>query len=207
MAVHLQNLCFAIQCREEEMVFFMNSSKNQLTYKVIVVGDGSVGKTSLIKQYVAHTFLRQYIATVGIQVYRKVYDLGEQVITAVIWDLAGQIGYQKAQKIFFINANAIIYVYDITNRESFNNLNEWHKLVKKYAPNALSIMCGNKSDLRLERIITTEEGLKKARNFGCRFFLETSAKNGTGVDDLFDMLLELLLTFRNKERQKELVKS
>ena len=185
----------------------MNSSKKQFTYKVIVVGDGAVGKTSLIKQYITHTFSRQYLATVGIQVYRKKYDLGEEIITAVIWDLAGQISYQKARKIFFMNANAIIYVYDITHRESFNDLDEWHKLVKRYAPAALSILCGNKSDLRMERIITTEEGLKKAREFGCNFFLETSAKTGIDVDDLFDMLLELLLIFKKKENHKEIVKS
>jgi len=187
---------------------FMITSKRQLTYKVVVVGDGAVGKTSLVKQYVTRVFSKQYLATVGIQVYRKMYDLGEETITAVIWDLAGQIGYQKVQKIFFLDANAVIYVYDITRHESFDGLDGWHKLVKKYAPNALSIMCGNKSDLKLEREVSSEEGLEKARNFGCHFFLETSAKTSIGVDDLFDMLLELLLIFKNKEgKEEEVVES
>ncbi|MGQ4832923.1 MAG: Rab family GTPase [Candidatus Asgardarchaeia archaeon] len=173
-------------------------SEKLLVYKVVMAGDAAVGKTSLIKRHVTHTFNKEYLTTVGIQVSVKEYPFEDYTVKAMIWDIAGQQTCDKVHSLYFKDSDAGIFVYDITRPKPFQNIKMWYKKLQKNAPGAIAILCGNKKDLEWKRKVTFEEGQRLAKQINAKFFIETSALTGEGVDDLFEMLLEVLLLKKEK---------
>jgi len=168
------------------------ANQKRTTYKIVMLGDGAVGKTSLIKQYITHTFSENYLATIGIQMSVKEYRIQNETIKVMFWDIAGQQAFSRVHPLYFQGADAAILVYDITRRTTFENVDFWYKRLMTYAPNAILILCGNKIDLANKRVVTRLEGQYKAKDFKMRYFVETSAKTGEGVDELFEILFELV---------------
>ncbi|MEQ9715455.1 MAG: Rab family GTPase [Candidatus Asgardarchaeia archaeon] len=177
-------------------------SEKLLVYKVVMAGDAAVGKTSLIKRHVDHTFTKEYLTTVGIQVSVKEYRVEDFLVKAMIWDIAGQQTFDKVHSLYFKDSDAGIFVYDITRRDTFRNIKLWYKKLQTNSPGALAILCANKKDLEWKREVGFDEGQRLAKQIKAKFFIETSALTGEGVDDLFEMLLEVLLL--EKERAVEL---
>ncbi|TRZ04465.1 hypothetical protein DNTS_027542 [Danionella cerebrum] len=164
-----------------------------LTHKTILVGDSGVGKTSLLVQFDQGKFIPgSFSATVGIGFTNKVLTVDELKVKLQIWDTAGQERFRSVTHAYYRDAQALLLLYDITSRSSFDNTRAWLTEIHEYAQDNIVIMLlGNKSDMSNKRVIRREEGEKLAREYGV-IFLETSAKTGSLCVVLFISLLMVL---------------
>ena len=154
-------------------------------YKIMVLGESRVGKTSLIKRYTKDQFGGVYLTTVGMDFQDKIIEIEDKKVRLQIWDTAGQERFRNVTKSYFQSSQGLVLVYDITDRESFEKLNFWVDNIKNNAPeNAKFILVGNKCDLANERKVSYEEGENYAKNLNIKFF-EASARDGTNVNELF----------------------
>ena len=154
-------------------------------YKIMILGESKVGKTSLIKRYTKGQFGGIYLTTVGMDFQDKIIDIENKKVRLQIWDTAGQERFRNVTKSYFQSSHGFIVTYDITDRESFEKINFWMENIKNNAPeNAKLILVGNKIDLPNDRQISFEEGENYAGKFNIKFF-ESSAKEGTNVKELF----------------------
>lgn len=161
----------------------------QYVFKVVVVGDEQVGKTSLIVRFTEKRFSEAYKPTIGIDFAGKFVSFGKLDLNLIIWDIGGQEKYKILRRHYLEGARGAILVYDITNKTSFKNLNKWLSDLDKYCGKVPIILVGNKSDLDTERKISTNQGSELAEETKLEF-LETSAKSGHKVTDVFNMIAE-----------------
>ena len=154
-------------------------------YKIMVLGESKVDKTSLIKRYTKDQFGGVYLTTVGMDFQDKIIEIEDKKVRLQIWDTAGQERFRNVTKSYFQSSQGLVLVYDITDRESFEKLNFWVDNIKNFAPeNAKFILVGNKCDLANDRKVSYEEGENYAKNLNIKFF-EASARDGTNVNELF----------------------
>jgi small GTP-binding protein len=162
----------------------------EYAYKIILVGDGAVGKTSMVHRFVEGSFQTDYKATIGTSIMKKEchFEGLESKVRLVLWDLAGQDQFMRVRQSYLTNAEAGFLVYDVTRRKSFDNIKKWKKeLDNANLEDAALILIGNKTDLEDERMVSTEEGRELAKELKISF-IETSAKTGQHVDDSFRAL-------------------
>lgn len=158
------------------------------TLKVIVAGDGTVGKTSLIRQYCEGKFEISRVATIGVDFQVQTVDLPSGTVKLSIWDVAGQKQFKSVRKIFYRGALATAMVFDVSNPESLKSLQAWHEEITSISPKQKFLVIGNKSDLE------ATADLQEARKFAASIkagFLQTSALNGDHVPELFTLLAGL----------------
>ena len=167
------------------------------TCQILLIGDSSVGKTSLIQRYANGIFKEEYLATVGLDYYTKQEMINDITVLVKLWDTAGQERFKALTPNYFRNAEGVVLAYDVTNSESFDNLKFWINSIKSnlgekniFIP---IIIIGNKIDMEGMRDITKEDASKFAKENNYKYF-ETSAKTGQGVDeairDLVNQILE-----------------
>ena len=171
---------------------------NKIRLKVIFVGSGQVGKTSLITQYLNKTFTEGYLMTVGVDKSIKNIKIEGKDVILEINDTAGQEDYRQVNKIFMKNTKIAIFVYDITNRASFEEIPKWIETVNQSNPNNNIIfgLAANKSDLYENQEIKKKEGCDFAKNHNLLFF-ETSAKDYDSIENVFMALTKEYLTKNN----------
>ena len=154
-------------------------------YKLMVIGESKVGKTSLIKRYTKNEFGGVYLTTVGMDFQDKIIGIENKKVRLQVWDSAGQERFRNITKSYFQSSDGLLVVYDIADKESFEKISFWMNSIKNYAPeNVKLILVGNKCDLVNERQVSFEEGENYAKKFNIKFF-ESSAKDGTNVNELF----------------------
>ncbi len=179
----------------------MNYDKN---VQLLVIGDSSVGKTSLITRYTNGIFKEEYLATVGLDYYSKTEEIDNQKIQIKLWDTAGQERYKALTQNYFRSAEGVLLAFDVTNEESFKNLKEWISSIKvnMESKNIFLplIIIGNKID-KDDREIEKEEAEKFASENNYKYF-ETSAKTGEGVDEAIRELVKLVLNQNQVDEQK-----
>jgi len=171
-------------------------------FKIVLIGDGGVGKTTLRRRWMGEGFITSYILTVGADFAVKtlITPYGHEV-KFQIWDLGGQPHFKEVRKTFYAGTTGALVVYDVTNRKSYNNVFGWIEEMLKHVNKKIPIvLVGNKIDLRNNTpdAITTEEGIKLRRKiiekYGLKvLFIETSAKTGENVDKAFQVMAKLLL--------------
>jgi Ras-related protein Rab-7A len=171
--------------------------------KVIILGDSSVGKTSLMNQYVNKKFNTQYKATIGADFLTKEVSLEERVVTMQIWDTAGQERFQSLGVAFYRGADACILVFDVTSKKSFDALDTWRDefLVQASPANPNDfpfVVLGNKIDLKESRVVTMKEAKaycigRNIQSDAQPMYWETSAKTKECVDQAFFQVAMLAL--------------
>ena len=177
----------------------MSSSYDYL-FKVVVLGEGAVGKTAIVTRF-SHGFFRtDYKTTIGSQFAVKNIDIiapdGEnQVVKLQIWDVAGQSRFQILRPMYYRGSNGGLLVYDVSRRRTFMLLQEWldelHKAIQKEIP---LVLVANKTDLP-DRVVEPSEGREFADSHGMPY-VESSAKTGEGVVDIFEQLGTILVKKR-----------
>ena len=173
-----------------------DENKNyNLNIKILILGDSMVGKTSLLLNYVDKIFPEAHIATLGVEYKEKEIKKDNYNIRLQIWDTAGEERFRSITKNLYRNANGILFVYDITNKQSFINVKHWIKDTNNIDKEIKGIIIGNKCDLENERTITMEELEEIGKQFSLPV-LETSAKTGNKVNECFELLIDEL--FKNK---------
>uniref|UniRef100_A0A672YQG2 small monomeric GTPase n=1 Tax=Sphaeramia orbicularis TaxID=375764 RepID=A0A672YQG2_9TELE len=160
---------------------------------VMLLGDSAVGKTCVLVRFKDGAFLGgNFIATVGIDFRNKVVDVDNLKVKLQIWDTAGQERFRSVTHAYYRDAQALLLLYDITSKPSFDNIRAWLTEIHDYAQKDVVIMLlGNKSDMAAERVVKTEEGEKLAKEYGVPF-METSAKTGVNVELAFHAIAKEL---------------
>ena len=164
---------------------------NCVDAKVVLVGESGVGKTSIIKQFTAHSFDPDCQASISSQFSSKVVNINDtkKAIRFDLWDTAGQEKYRSLAKIFYKDARIIMFVYEITSKKSFEGLqNYWYQQVNSSClPNVIFALVGNKNDLYNIAEVNEDEAMKWADSIGA-IFQTTSALSNTGIDVLFQLV-------------------
>ena len=183
--------------------------KGSYTFKFILVGDHEVGKTSLIRQFVEKKFARDYRATIGLNVLSHSFEFQGNQITLSLWDVGAQTFFKRFRKIYYTGAEAAFIVYDLTNRQSFDNIKVWYQELLDFTEekDLPVVLVANKLDL-LDRKISREEGLELSNTLSPKgvSYIETSALSGENVEDAFKLIAYHYL-LRAKQKEKEIIKS
>ncbi len=156
-----------------------------------MIGQSTVGKSSLLRQFKEGDYFPDISLTVGVDFHAKMIKVNGQSIKLQLWDTAGQDRFRAIVKAYYRNAVGGLLVFDITNRESFASCDEWYEEVTKIAEphKPVFILVGNKYDQNRERQVTREDGLSFARRYNMEY-IETSAKSGHNVEETFQILSE-----------------
>ena len=174
-----------------------------LIFKIILIGDTSVGKTNILSRYINDKFLETSKSTVGVELATKVEHYNNKKIKIQIWDTAGQERYKSITTSYYKGAKGAFIVYDITKKESFKNVDKWIKDLKEFGDEHVAILIiGNKSDLEDEREVSIEEVKKKAELFDIGY-CETSALKAKNIDYAFQTLIKLVAEKMEKEKNGE----
>lgn len=159
-------------------------------FKLLIIGNSSVGKTSFLFRYADDSFTSAFVSTVGIDFKVKTVFRNDKRVKLQIWDTAGQERYRTITTAYYRGAMGFILMYDITNEESFNAVQDWVTQIKTYSwDNAQVVLVGNKCDMPNERVVAAERGKQFADHLGLEFF-ETSAKENVNVKQVFDSLVD-----------------
>ena len=159
--------------------------KYDLNFKIILIGNIGVGKSCLSLKATKGIFLEEYISTIGFEFYCFNVKVNEKIIKLQIWDTCGQEAYRSLIKNYYRNASLAIVVYSVEDLQSFNDIDIWLKQVKTYGTSSCKIfLIGNKIDTE-NRKVSTEMGIKCKNDFFFDCFMETSAKDGINIKELF----------------------
>ncbi|KRZ75175.1 Ras-related protein Rab-3, partial [Trichinella papuae] len=161
-------------------------------FKILIIGNSSVGKTSFLFRYCDDSFTSAFVSTVGIDFKVKTVFRGDKRVKLQIWDTAGQERYRTITTAYYRGAMGFILMYDITNEESFNSVQDWCTQIKTYSwDNAQVVLVGNKCDMEDERVVSYERGKQLADQLGLEFF-EASAKENVHVKAVFERLVDII---------------
>ena len=173
-------------------------SNDEIILKILILGDMSVGKTTLLLKYIDNYTPELYISTLGIDYKTKNIVYNNTNIILQIWDTAGQEKFQVVTKSFVKGSDGIIYMYDITQKQSFINIKRWLEDTEDYSLRAKKIIVGNKIDME-ERREVTEEMKNKLLNEIDIDLVEISAKKDLNVNEVFDKLVKIIIGDLTKE--------
>jgi len=162
------------------------TSEQILRYKVAIIGDGNVGKTTLLRRFATGMFQESRIMTIGVDFQTVNVKSGDVSFKLTVWDLAGQERFASFRENFYRGARAVALVFDVTDRQSFEGLPRWLKEAKTGVDHNRFLVIGNKIDMP-NRVVEAVEGKQYAASISAAY-LETSAKTGDGVARLFELL-------------------
>lgn len=175
----------------------------EFIFKVVICGNGSVGKTSLVLQFTEHKFTENYIMSIGANFAIHLINKPEEnlAIRLQLWDLAGQKHFTFVRPSFYSGAFAVVYVFDLTRRDSFESIEEWKKEAERYTGDVPRLLLGNKVDLAEQRVISKQEGEDLAKKIGAHYY-ETSAKDAINIDKAFYELNETLMDIHIRSKDQ-----
>ena len=164
----------------------------------MLLGDSGVGKSCIILRYIEDTFSINLMNSIGVDFKLKNIEIDNKKIKLQIWDTAGQERFRTITTSYYKGAHAIVIVFDITDKESFEHVKIWMQDIDKFAKQGvMRILVGNKCDLEHQRAVTKEEGNEMALKYGIKY-IETSAKDTINIEELF---VETTKTLMNKQQQ------
>ena len=165
--------------------------QKEFLYKILLLGDTSVGKTCFLMRYTDNTFQEIHMSTIGLEKKKKNVQLDDGKMYKIqIWDTAGQDRFRSITKNYYKGAHGIVLIYDITDKKTFENVRNWVKQIKEEVSDKVCIiLVANKIDAEDKRVVSTEEGEKMAAEYDMMFF-ECSAKTGNNIDNAFNQLVK-----------------
>lgn len=167
------------------MAFNGLQEEPQACLKFVLVGDSTVGKTSLCKQFCDHTFDPRQTQTIGLEFGRRVVDIDGSSVKLQVWDTAGQERFRSVTHAYFRSSAAVLFVFDISNRNSFTSIGSWIADSDQLSPpTATKVLVANKIDLQSQRQVSSHEATEFASHYGLKLF-ESSALTGERVEDVF----------------------
>uniref|UniRef100_A0A1A8JSF1 small monomeric GTPase n=1 Tax=Nothobranchius kuhntae TaxID=321403 RepID=A0A1A8JSF1_NOTKU len=172
-------------------------------FKILIIGNSSVGKTSFLFRYADDSFTPAFVSTVGIDFKVKTIYRNDKRIKLQIWDTAGQERYRTITTAYYRGAMGFLLMYDITSQETFCAVQDWATQIKTYSwESAQVVLVGNKLDLEEDRQVPAEDGRRVARELGFQFF-EASAKDNVNVKQVFDKLVDVICEKMNESVNSE----
>ena len=171
-------------------------------FKVLLIGNSSVGKSSLLLRFVDNQWNDLFVPTIGVDFKIRTMEIDNKNVKLQIWDTAGQERFKNITASYYRGAHGIFVVYDISDTESFKNINNWLIEIEKNAnKNVYKILVGNKCDLEDKRTVSYQQGKELAETYGMQF-IETSAKSNTNVDEAFHLLGREVMKMSLNDKEK-----
>jgi len=172
----------------------MSDSENAFVFKITVIGDGAVGKTSLIKKYTQGSFQKDYIKTLGAQFSKFDEEIDDNNVKLFFWDIAGQAEFMFMRPTFYKGSKAAIIVFSHAEgeEESFEHISSWHDDIKKFCGDLPIVLFGNKVDLVKEKNLDEKKVLDLVKERDFLGYYKTSAKTGNGVYKAFQAIIKEL---------------
>lgn len=175
----------------------------EVTVKVVVVGNGAVGKSSMIQRYCRGIFTKDYKKTIGVDFLEKRLNLDGEDVLLMLWDTAGQEEFDALTKAYYRGAQACVIAFSTTDRDSFEAVETWRqKVEEEVGPDIPTCLIQNKIDLIDDAVMTQEEAEDLAKKLKMRFY-RTSVKEDLNVNDVFQYLAQQHLKKIKKEAQRE----
>jgi len=169
------------------------ADKLDYQYKILILGDATVGKTSILIRYTENTFDSDSLSTLGVDVKYKYVTMNNKKIRMNIWDTAGQDRFKNIAKNYFKGANAVIFVYDVNVKQTIEKIKYWiNSANENTSKDVVGVIVGNKIDMRENHEIMNEQIKSLADKYDMETF-ETSAKTGEGISEVFTYLVQCLL--------------
>ena len=167
------------------------------TFKILLLGDASVGKTSFTKRYCYNIFNPSERLTIGVDFHVKTIELNDSKIKLQIWDVGGEERFRFLLPTYCLGANAAFLLYDITRPSTLDNISEWMTIVRQKGGPIPIMLVGSKIDLSNSRQVQRDYGIQIAEKNKMASFVEISAKDDINVDDAFNVLTEMTLERTN----------
>ncbi|XP_076362936.1 ras-related protein Rab-35-like [Tachypleus tridentatus] len=169
-------------------------------FKLLIIGDSGVGKSSLLLRFADNTFSGNYITTIGVDFKIRTIEVEGQRVKLQIWDTAGQERFRTITSTYYRGTHGVIVVYDVTNGESFANVKRWLHEIEQNCDVVNRILVGNKNDDPDRKVVLTEDSQRFADQMEIQLF-ETSAKENINVEEMFNAITKMVL--KTKKEQKE----
>ena len=186
-----------------------DDTRSDVMFKVVIIGNTHVGKTSLMLRYADDTFRAKHISTIGVDFKIVNVKIGETTVKLQIWDTAGQDRFRTISSTYYRGAHGAIVVYDVTSSQSFYNVEHWINDMNAYNQNVYKILVGNKDDdpngTSVPKIIETKEAQTLAKQLNVNVF-ETSAKEDINVKEVFEDVAHELLKRYNLRKAHSTMK-
>ena len=161
--------------------------------KIIIVGDANVGKSCIATRFQYNKFDSNYEITIGVEFFSKIIEVNDKLVKIQIWDTAGQETFDSLIRSYFRNTDGCLLTFDLTNRESFQNIEKWmFKVIHESNKNVTFILVGNKSDMIDKRCISYEEANAFSKKYNMEY-VETSALNSRNIYNLFYIISQNIL--------------
>jgi len=164
-----------------------------------MLGDASVGKTSLTIRYISGSFMEDLKLTIGVDFYSKNIQLNEKRIKLQIWDFGGEERFRFLLSQYCKGANAALFLYDITNQTTLDHLPDWTQIIRENAGDIPIMLIGSKLDLTEFRAVERDDGIIAAKKYSLASFVEVSSKTGQNVEKAFKVISEILLEKYEKQ--------
>ena len=159
--------------------------------KILLVGNSGVGKSCLLVRFCDDSYESNSMSTIGVDFKTKLLSIDNKNICLQVWDTAGQERYHSITSSYYKGAQGVLVVYDITNRDSFDSVDEWVNEITLTNKNIAIILVGSKCDQESDRKVSREQGEIKSKEIGCLFY-EASSKVGLGVGEIFEELVKII---------------
>ena len=168
----------------------MPAIERKLAFKIVVIGDPSVGKTSVIRRFSENKFSTSYLPTIGADFNLKVIELPDAQVIMTVWDIGGHERFQEIRAFYYSGAHGGIIAFDLTRKDTYDNVRKWEEDIRKGAGEKipLIIMC-NKADLEKRIVISEEEIQQMAKDLQIPYFV-TSAKTGVNIQHAFEKMAQ-----------------
>jgi len=170
-------------------------------FKLLIIGDSGVGKSSLLVRFADNTFTGNYITTIGVDFKIRTIELHGERVKLQIWDTAGQERFRTITSTYYRGTHGVIVVYDVTSGESFANVKRWLHEIDQNCDVVNRILVGNKNDDPDRKVVLTEDARRFSDQMGIQLF-ETSAKDNINVEEMFRAITELVLKYKKEQKER-----
>lgn len=175
-------------------------------FKLLIIGDSGVGKSSLLLRFADNTFSGSYITTIGVDFKIRTVEIEGERVKLQIWDTAGQERFRTITSTYYRGTHGVIVVYDVTSGDSFANVKRWLHEIEQNCDVVNRILVGNKNDAPDRKVVLTEDAQRFADQMGIKLF-ETSAKDNINVEEMFMAITKLVLKTKKERRERQAIQN
>jgi small GTP-binding protein len=173
--------------------------------KIVLLGDYSVGKTAIAKRYLANAFEHEYRPSIGVDILSRRLPLGQEDVQLQLWDMSGQTEFRRLRQQYLEATDCAIIIFDLTRRSSLDAVPSWVEEAREFNPKLPAVLVGNKADMTEARTVTEKEAASLAKSLRMLFYVETSAKSGDNIDQVFKEVAEQLLVPRKRPEGRKAI--